>query len=137
DATLANPLGPPARGWNQVAEALERAASQLRDGEPATFERISGHATADLAYIVEIERSRMKVAGSDDMARVSLRVTTVFRREDDGWKAVHRHADPITIPRRPSPSRSRSSAKIASIPAAIDGKALRQSPAPPHPPRPS
>lgn len=99
DATLANPLGPPARGWNQVAEALERAASQLRDGEPATFERISGHATADLAYIVEIERSRMKVAGSDDMARVSLRVTTVFRREDDGWKVVHRHADPITIPR--------------------------------------
>ena len=30
DVTLANPLGPPARGWNQVEEALERAASQLR-----------------------------------------------------------------------------------------------------------
>jgi ketosteroid isomerase-like protein len=102
DATLANPLvGVPARGWNQVAEALERAASVLRDGEPCTFERISGYATADLAYMVEIERSRMKVGGANDMAPVSLRVTTVFRREDDGWKIVHRHADPITTPRPP------------------------------------
>ena len=31
-ATLANPLGPPARGWQQV----EAAASQLRDGETAS-----------------------------------------------------------------------------------------------------
>jgi hypothetical protein len=28
DATLANPYGPPVRGWNQVAAALERAAAQ-------------------------------------------------------------------------------------------------------------
>jgi len=102
DATLANPLvGVPAHGWNQVAEALERAASVLRDGEPCTYERISGYATADLAYIVEIERTRMKVGGADEMVPVSLRVTTVFRREDDGWKIVHRHADPITTPRPP------------------------------------
>jgi ketosteroid isomerase-like protein len=23
----------------------------------------------------------------------------VFRREDDRWKVIHRHADPITTPR--------------------------------------
>jgi ketosteroid isomerase-like protein len=101
DATLANPFGPPVRGWNQVAEALERAASQLRDGQPVAFERISDYATANLAYIVEIERNRMKVDSSDEMATVSLRVTTIFRNEDDGWKIVHRHADPITAPRQP------------------------------------
>ena len=27
DVTLANPLGPPARGWEQVAATMERAAS--------------------------------------------------------------------------------------------------------------
>ena len=101
DVTLANPFGPPVRGWNQVAEALERAASQLRDGQPIVFERISDYATADLAYIVEIERNRMKVGGADQIAPVSLRVTTIFRREEDGWKIVHRHADPITAPRPP------------------------------------
>jgi ketosteroid isomerase-like protein len=101
DITVANPFGPPARGWNQVAEALEGAAAQLREGEPVGFERVSGYATADLAYIVELERYRIKVGGGDDLVPVSLRVTTIFRREDDGWRVAHRHADPITAPRPP------------------------------------
>ena len=99
DVTLANPLGPPARGWTQVEQTMERAAAQLREGEPTRFERISDYATADLAYILEIERVRMKVGGADEMAPVSLRVTTIFRREDGEWRIVHRHADPITAPR--------------------------------------
>lgn len=99
DATLANPLGPPARGWNQIAQALEHAAFQLRDGEVLGFERISEYATEDLAYIVEFERVRVKLGGSDELSPVSLRVTTVFRREETGWRTVHRHADPITTPR--------------------------------------
>jgi ketosteroid isomerase-like protein len=99
DVTLANPLGPPVRGWNQVKTQLERVATQLREGELIRFERISEYATPDLAYIVEIERTRMKLGGTNEMAPVSLRVTTIFRREDDGWKIVHRHADPITAPR--------------------------------------
>jgi hypothetical protein len=33
DVSLANPLGPPARGWEQIAPTMERAASQVRDGE--------------------------------------------------------------------------------------------------------
>ena len=99
DATLANPLGPPARGWQQVNAALEAAASMLRDGEPTRFERISEYETPDLAYTVEIERSIVKVAGAEEPSPVALRVTTVFRREGESWKVVHRHADPITTPR--------------------------------------
>ena len=99
DVTLANPLGPPARGWKQVEAIMERAASQLSEGEPNQFERLSGHPEAGLAYIVEIERTRMKVGGSDEMSAVSLRATTIFRPEDGLWKVLHRHADPITTPR--------------------------------------
>jgi hypothetical protein len=61
DITLANPLGPPARGWNDVEAALDRATEQLRchPNEAIVVDRISDFATDDLAYIVEIERDRM------------------------------------------------------------------------------
>ena len=98
DATLANPLGLTARGWNEVEKTMEYAASRYRDGEPVRYERISEYATADLAYMVEFERSRVKVGGAAEMATISLRVTTVFRREVGEWKIVHRHAEPVTSP---------------------------------------
>ena len=99
EVTLANPLGPPARGRAQVEQAMERAASNFRDGEDLRFERLGEHESGDLAYIFEIERVRMRIAGSDELAPVALRVTSVFRREEDGWRVDHRHADPILSPR--------------------------------------
>lgn len=99
DVTLANPLGPPAHGWSEVEKTMEAAAAWLREGEPIRFERISGYAAADLAYIVEIERTQGKIRGAEDTVSMSLRTTTIFRLEDGQWKIVHRHADPITSPR--------------------------------------
>jgi len=99
DVTLANPLGPPALGWTEVSNALRRAVSQLSDGEALTFERIAENSSEDLAYTLEIERCRVKVGGARGTAPSSLRVTTIFRREEAGWKVLHRHADPITTPR--------------------------------------
>jgi ketosteroid isomerase-like protein len=98
DVTLANPLGPPARGWTEVSNALRRAVSQLSEGEVLGSERISEYSCGDLAYVHEIERFRVKVGGARDPAPSSLRVTTIFRREEDGWKILHRHADTITTP---------------------------------------
>jgi ketosteroid isomerase-like protein len=99
DVTLANPFGPPVRGWEQVAQTLERAASNFRDGEAKGFERVVTGVTPELAYIVEVERSQTKIGGRDDISPISVRVTTIFRPEDGTWKVVHRHADPITSPR--------------------------------------
>jgi len=45
---------------------------------------------------VALERNRVKLAGAAEKVPISLRVTTVCRREEDSWKIVHRHADPIT-----------------------------------------
>jgi hypothetical protein len=38
DVTLANPFGPPARGWSEVSATLDRAAANYRDGEVLGFE---------------------------------------------------------------------------------------------------
>ncbi len=96
DITLANPLSPPAHGWDEVNAAGERAASQLRDGEMVGFEIIEKYVTDELAYVVEIERAKAKIGGRENISPFALRVTMIFRPEDGEWKIVHRHADSIT-----------------------------------------
>lgn len=98
DVTLGNPFGAFVRGWRSVADTAAAAASRYRDGQVDGFDAIALHASGDLACVVEVERFRAKVGGSNDLAPVSLRITSIYRTEDDAWKLVHRHADPITTP---------------------------------------
>ena len=99
DVVIANPFGPPAKGWEKAAETMDRAATNFRDGEVTGFQRISEYATADLGYVLEIERFRSKIGGGDKLVPFVLRVTTIFRREEGAWRIIHRHADPITSAR--------------------------------------
>jgi ketosteroid isomerase-like protein len=46
--------------------------------------------------VVEIERAKAKIGGSEELTPFALRVTMIFRPEEGTWKIVHRHADPIT-----------------------------------------
>lgn len=71
DVTLANPFGPPVRGWEQAAATMERAASFYRDGEVTGFDGLAKNATPDLAYVVEVERFKAKIAGKDEVAGCS------------------------------------------------------------------
>jgi ketosteroid isomerase-like protein len=96
DVSLANPLGPPARGWEQVAQTIERASSSFTDGEMVAFETVAKYVTPELAYAVWLEQAKVKLGGMKDFALSTLRVTMVFRPEDGTWKVVHRHADTIT-----------------------------------------
>jgi ketosteroid isomerase-like protein len=98
DVSLANPFGPPVRGREQVAATMERAASNLRDGEIVAFEKIAKYVTPELAYTVWLERQQAKVSGREDITPFALRVTMIYRPEEGTWKVVHRHADPITTP---------------------------------------
>ena len=95
DVVLCNPFHPFARGPREVAEVAGRAASHYADGT-CEFETVAALATAELGYIVEVERFRATV--DDIEGSGALRVTTIFRLEDDGWRVAHRHADPITTP---------------------------------------
>ena len=100
DVSLANPFGPPVRGWDEAARTMERAASNYRDGAIVGFENVAKYVTSELAYIVEVESYRSKVGGSEEITPVTLRVTTILRPEGGTWKIVHRHADPITTPQQ-------------------------------------
>ncbi len=99
DVTLGNPLGPVRRGPAEVDRAIEEAASLLRDGSIRGFEEVSRYSTPDLGYVVQVERTQARLPGSEDMIPFALRVTLIFRREEETWKIAHRHADPITTAR--------------------------------------
>jgi ketosteroid isomerase-like protein len=100
-ATLANPFGGVARGWDEIPERLDRAASYYMDGEVLSIETIATDHSDDFGYAIEIERVRVRVGDRDVFDEVALRTTTVYRREDSGWKLLHRHADPAVDVRRP------------------------------------
>ncbi|OQP57708.1 hypothetical protein A3860_08740 [Niastella vici] len=95
DVMLANPFGSTVKGWQRVSEALDLASSRFRDGEVKSFERIATYETNDLLTIFEIEKWTSRVGGKSEISSFDLRVTTTFRKENDNWKLVHRHADPI------------------------------------------
>lgn len=99
DVTLANPLGPPRVGPADVDKAIEEGATYVRDGSVRGFDEVSRYSTSELGYVVQLERTKARLPGNEDVVPIALRVTMIFRREGDAWKVVHRHADPITTPR--------------------------------------
>jgi ketosteroid isomerase-like protein len=99
DVTLANPYGPPVRGWDKVSKTIEHAASLRSDGTFLEWQIVAKYVSAELAYVVQIERAEAKIGAMEDIASLAVRATMIFRPEEDGeWKIVHRHADPITTP---------------------------------------
>lgn len=91
--TLMPPFGGPAGRHKQRDEAVRDSAGFIQDGE-ARLENVVVHAWGDTLVVAMIERQHGLVAGRADQP-ASLRVTHVYRRVDDDWQLVHRHADPL------------------------------------------
>jgi ketosteroid isomerase-like protein len=97
DATLLNPFGSLDHGFEQVAQRIERFASQLSDGEITSFDVLEKYVTTELACVVWVERSKAKAGGRQEVLPFDLRVTLILRPEEGTWKVVHRHADSMTM----------------------------------------
>jgi ketosteroid isomerase-like protein len=98
DVTTATAIDPPARGWDEVALRMERSASNLSEGEIDAFETVTRVVIPELAYVVWVEHHRGKIGERDEVVDFPLRVTIIFRLEDDTWKIVHRHTDTVITP---------------------------------------
>jgi ketosteroid isomerase-like protein len=96
DVTVFGGFGTVQQGWAAVSARLEWAAARaLSPVGPVTVERLRQGRSGELAYTIWLERSARHVAGREEPAPVVLRVTHLFRREEAGWRIIHRHADPI------------------------------------------
>ena len=94
DYTLIPPFGgAPRHGFDTGEEAVEQLSRFFAGGE-AEVDVVQSYASGDFVVLVLIERQHGKVGGLPDQDW-SLRVPMLFRREDDDWQLVHRHADPL------------------------------------------
>jgi ketosteroid isomerase-like protein len=97
DVTLANPYGPPVRGFDEVSKTIDHAASLRSDGTFLGWQIVAKYVSDDLAYVVQIEWAEAKIGAREEITPLAVRATMIFRPEEDGeWKIVHRHSDPIT-----------------------------------------
>ena len=65
------------------------------------FDEVVRYGTSVVGYVVQLERHEGTLAARQEPGLVELRVTMIFRNEGDGWKVLHRHADPIPAPLAP------------------------------------
>ena len=86
------------RGWEKVSKSLEHAASLRSDGQFVEWQIVAKYVTAELAYVLQIERAEARIGAREDISPLAVRSTMIFRPEEGEWKIVHRHADPITTP---------------------------------------
>ena len=83
-------------GWPQIGPRYEWASAQFsRSDAKLEVEYLEKHVGGDTAYTVTIERCTVKYVDQPGEHPHLLRVTMIFRQEDDDWKIVHRHADPL------------------------------------------
>jgi ketosteroid isomerase-like protein len=94
DVTICGGWGAYERGWAEVEPRLEWAASRWRGGH-TEFVSLAMGASGDFAYTVWLEQGDARLEGLDEFRPIALRVTHIYRHEEDSWKIIHRHADAL------------------------------------------
>jgi ketosteroid isomerase-like protein len=94
DFTLMSPFGgTPSRGAEYTPERMAAMGRFFRNGT-LQVEMVESYGSQDMVVLALIEHAHVEVGGlpAQDW---NLRVTLVYRRDGNGWRLVHRHADPL------------------------------------------
>ena len=92
-ATFHSPRGDTVIGMNEVARRYEQDAESFRPGSRTDLEVLQSAETGELAFWTGFQNADVRMPNANAPKAIRIRVTEVFRREADGWKLVHRHAD--------------------------------------------
>jgi ketosteroid isomerase-like protein len=94
DVAILGAYGAHLTGWDAVSARFGRTATGYGGGR-SSHEKIATWVGDDLACSVTVERHESGLDDSGGLVPFSYRATHVFRREEDGWRIVLRHADPL------------------------------------------
>jgi ketosteroid isomerase-like protein len=92
-ATFFSPKGGHTQGAHEVVSGYEHDARAFEAGGKSHLEVLQMGASDGLAYWAGYQHATARMRGKPDPIPMTLRISEVFRREGDGWKLVHRHAD--------------------------------------------
>jgi ketosteroid isomerase-like protein len=92
DVSLMGGVGGHQVGIHDVTELLTAAARTL-NYETWDAENLVTGFDDSLGFTVEIERLTRQI--DNETEEMSLRATTVYRREDGAWRVIHRHGDSL------------------------------------------
>lgn len=95
-ATIFPPSGICVQGAELVNNFNEKGAAGFLPGAKNEFEVMHQNADEHLAYWTGIQRSTVKMKGQENDIIFNLRITEIFRKENDEWKLMHRHADKLS-----------------------------------------
>lgn len=92
DVSLMGGVGGHQVGIDSVSELLTAAARTL-NYETWDAETLVASFGDELGFTVELEHLTRQIDGETD--EMSLRATSVYRREDGAWRVIHRHGDSL------------------------------------------
>ena len=94
-ATFFSPRGDFVEGASEVSARYDADAAAFAADNENTMQILQMGASDGIAYWVGFQRAQVHLKGRAEAVPFNLRVTELFRREDDEWKLVHRHADEL------------------------------------------
>ena len=93
DVTLVGGFGgAEAKGWKSVEPTLSQSSKKIPAGSTYSFENIASNLGTDMAYLLQSEHYRL-----GNGKGIDSKVTILFRKEADGWKIIHKHADDLIM----------------------------------------
>jgi NAD(P)H-dependent FMN reductase/ketosteroid isomerase-like protein len=99
-ATFFPPGGGSEQGAQTVKQRYDRDVATFRPGSETQLDVLHSAASGDFAYWTGFQTAKVRMDGTDQPQTMKLRVTELFRLVEGEWKLIHRHADPMSEPRK-------------------------------------
>ena len=101
-ATFFGPRGGTVRGAGKVWSRYKRDSGNFDSDSTSSLKTLHQSAGKEIGYWIGIQSAVAHLQGKKTRVPMKLRITEIYRRENLGWKLVHRHADPLVTPDSPA-----------------------------------